>query len=216
VPKYFEYIEKEFNLYDNSVAKTIYFGGGTPSAVDPSYIERVIEISNPDDNCEITLEINPEHYKEYKYVNRFSIGIQSFDDNTLKNIGRTHSSSDAISTYYKAREKVSNISIDLMFALPKESRALLKYSLEKVKELDPEHISIYSLIWKEKTYFYHLYKMGKIDMIPEDEESESFEYIISYSVSIIFKPNLLANRSYHLKVFLTGIFANTADVPCFL
>jgi oxygen-independent coproporphyrinogen-3 oxidase len=167
-------------MYKNYEAKTIYFGGGTPSAVDPEYIDRIISSSNPFSESEITLELNPEHYKEYKHVNRLSIGIQSFNDNILKKIGRQHSSKDAVDVYYRAREKIKNISLDLMFALPGETKDILKFNLEQIKLLDPDHISIYSLIWKENTYFDHLYKRGLLKKMSEDLEADFYEYIIAY------------------------------------
>lgn len=146
--------------------KTIYIGGGTPSAIDSKYIKEVINVImqnfRVDNNVEITLEINPgtideNKLKTYKEagINRLSIGLQSTNNNTLKRIGRIHTYEEFLNTYELARNLgFDNINIDLMLALPEQTIDELVDGLKKVINLKPEHISIYSLILEEGTKLY--------------------------------------------------------------
>jgi len=102
--------------------------------------------------------------KEYRNlgINRLSIGIQTFNDENLKVLGRIHNSEEAIEVYNMAREVgFKNISLDIMFSLPNQTLEMLKIDLEKLILLNPEHISIYSLIWEEGTKFFRDLKAGK-------------------------------------------------------
>ena len=186
--KYFEHLEKEIKRYAENEYNTTYFGGGTPSAVNPEYIERVIKKLKISDNAEVTIEVNPgsvntEKLKKYAEIgiNRLSIGCQSFEDELLKVTGRIHSGDEAKKCFYDAREaEFKNINIDLMFALPGQSMEMLKNSLETAIKLNPEHISIYSLIWEEGTELYNMKKRGEIFQKEEEEEAEMYEYIIEF------------------------------------
>ena len=181
--KYFEYLNREIGMYQSYNLKTLYFGGGTPSAVRPEFINNIVE----DNIEEVTIEFNPEskleYLKEYR-ANRLSIGIQTFNDDILKKIGRVHNSERAILAYESARNSFNNISVDLMFALPGQTFDILKRDLEIIKSLDPEHISIYSLIWKEKTPFYEMRRRGILKEASEDEEASFYEYIIDFLTNI--------------------------------
>lgn len=178
--KYFDYLNIENKLYPKYELETIYFGGGTPSSVDSKYIDEIVSNEILKDDCEITVEVNPESYKKYEKVNRLSIGIQTFNDDMLKKIGRLHDSKKAIDTYMKAKSNVGNVSIDLMFALPDQTLEMLKYDLGMIKKLMPTHISIYSLIWKEGTPFHGLLNRGTLKKISEDSEADFYEYIIDF------------------------------------
>ena len=146
--------------------KTIYIGGGTPSAIDSKYIKEVINVImqnfRVDNNVEITLEINPGTIDESKLkiykesgINRLSIGLQSTNNNTLKRIGRIHTYEEFLNTYELSRNLgFDNINIDLMLALPEQTIDELVDGLKKVINLKPEHISIYSLILEEGTKLY--------------------------------------------------------------
>lgn len=94
--------------------------------------------------------------KEYRKlgINRLSIGIQTFNDDNLKLLGRIHNSEEAIEVYNLAREcRFDNISLDIMFSLPNQTLSILQDDLERLVNLNPNHISIYSLIWEEGTKF---------------------------------------------------------------
>ncbi len=164
---------------------TIYFGGGTPSALDIAQIKALIECIfscfNVNKDCEITFELNPEKadfeylkaLKELK-INRLSIGMQSADDFMLKLLGRRHTCDDTKACINTARSVgFNNISLDLMLCLPNSNKATLEKSLEFIKAVSPEHISAYMLSLEENTL---LYKKKYLYTFP-DEESEAEEYL---------------------------------------
>lgn len=193
IDMYVDALVKEIISYKektkNYIVTSVYFGGGTPSFIDEKYIERVFyEISsnyNLLDDIEVTIECNPgtvtlEKLKKYREigVNRISFGVQVFQDRLLKEIGRVHSVDNAINGFYMAREAgFNNISLDLMFGLPNQSIDDVDETLDKFIELNPEHISTYSLKIEEKTVFGKLYDEGKLKLPDENEEREMY-YLI--------------------------------------
>lgn len=160
--------------------KTIYIGGGTPSFINSRYIKEILDEVNKhfnvDDNAEITLEMNPGTVNEKKIVeykeagiNRLSIGLQSTHNKILKQIGRIHTYEDFLEAYNLARKiGFKNINVDLMLGLPEQSLEELVSSVEEIIKLNPEHISIYSLILEENTALYDEVNSGKI-CLPDDE-----------------------------------------------
>ena len=160
--------------------KTIYIGGGTPSFINSRYIKEILDEVNKhfkvDDNAEITLEMNPGTVNEKKIVeykeagiNRLSIGLQSTHNKILKQIGRIHTYEDFLEAYNLARKiGFKNINVDLMLGLPEQSLEELVSSVEAIIKLNPEHISIYSLILEENTALYDEVNSGKI-CLPDDE-----------------------------------------------
>ena len=160
--------------------KTIYIGGGTPSFIDSGYIKEILDELNKhfkvDDNAEITLEMNPGTVNESKLleyreagINRLSIGLQSTHNKILKQIGRIHTYEDFLEAYNLARKiGFKNINVDLMLGLPEQSLEELVSSVEEIIKLNPEHISIYSLILEENTVLYDEVNSGKI-CLPDDE-----------------------------------------------
>ncbi len=165
---------------------TIYIGGGTPSFIESKYIVSIINEIKKNykvkEDAEITIEANPgtvtkEKLQDYINcgINRISIGLQSTDNNLLKQIGRIHTYEQFIKTYNLAREVgFKNINIDLMLALPNQTTEVLQDSLEKVVKLKPEHISVYSLILEEGTKLYDLVQEGKIKMLDDDTERNMY------------------------------------------
>lgn len=184
---YVEHLIKEINLYPKLYFDTIYFGGGTPSVLKSSDITKILSNLNYSNDSEITLELNPNdiqynHLKELRDagINRLSIGIQSFNDKLLKEMNRSHDKSEALKTFDDARKAgFDNISIDLIFALPNQTIEDLKVDLEYIEKLRPEHISIYSLIWEDKTMFSKQRRLGLIKPVSEDLEADMFELIIN-------------------------------------
>lgn len=186
--KYTQYLIKEISLYNkNNIYDTIYFGGGTPSVLSVDQIERILNCFKFNDKSEITLEVNPTNVDEEKLrklkkigINRLSIGMQSFNDRILSLMNREHNSKDNIEIFKLARKVgFTNISIDLIFAIPSQSLQDLDRDLEMIKILSPDHISIYSLIWEEKSRFSKLLREQKIEKLDEDMEANMYEHVIN-------------------------------------
>ena len=186
--KYTDYLIKEIRMYPKIKYDTIYFGGGTPSLLPVAMISEILDELDWSENAEITLELNPtdvtfEKLKKLNKIgiNRLSIGIQSFQDHVLKFIGRQHSSEDAINVYKMARKAgFSNITADLMFGIPNQSLEDLQRDLDILRELKPENVSIYSLIWEEGTVFWSKLQKGILSEIDQDLEAEMYEEIIDF------------------------------------
>lgn len=187
--RYVNKLIDEIGLYPKLKYDTIYFGGGTPSILEPYQVEKILKELDFDDNTEITLEVNPKtvdteklkHLKEIG-INRLSIGVQSFNEIFLKKLGRIHSKDEGINTYNIARSVgFKNISIDLMFSLPDQKIDELKEDLKMVFFLKPEHFSIYSLIWEEGTPFYEKLLSGEYHETDNDIEADMYKLIIDES-----------------------------------
>jgi oxygen-independent coproporphyrinogen-3 oxidase len=193
----------------NEPIETIYFGGGTPSLLSQQELEILVETIHScftvTEDAEITLEANPDDLtKEKLYqlkqatINRLSIGIQSFQDSTLQYFNRAHNSEDALSALSLAREAgFTNISIDLIYAVPDQESNRWKKDLDQLMILAPEHVSAYSLTIEDKTAFGKWRKTGKINLIGEDEAIRDFEEMIDvlsdhgyeqYEISNFCKP----------------------------
>lgn len=186
--KYVDYLIKEIRMHPEYRYDTIYFGGGTPSLLATDMIKDIMNELEWTENAEITLELNPadmtlEKLSELRKagVNRLSIGIQSFQDHVLKFIGREHSSEEAVSTYRMAREAgFENITIDLMFGIPNQTVGDLQKDLEIIRELSPENVSIYSLIWEEGTVFWSKLQKGILSEMDQDTEALMYGMIIDF------------------------------------
>lgn len=162
------------------LVKTIYIGGGTPSFIDSKYIVEIMQTIKDnymvDENAEITIEANPgtvtvEKLQDYFDcgINRLSIGLQSTYDALLKQMGRIHTYKEFLNTYHLAREVgFKNINVDLMLGLPNQSLQEIENSVEEVIGLDPEHISIYSLIVEEGTKLQKQLDEKELEL-PEEE-----------------------------------------------
>lgn len=186
--KYIECLckEVEHTIVEGYKVNTIYFGGGTPSYIEPELIVKVLEKIKTkykiDKRAEITIEVNPgtvnrkklEKYKQAGF-NRISIGLQSSSDRLLKVIGRIHTYEEFLETYNLSREVgFQNINVDLMLALPTQTMEELIDSANKVIALKPEHISIYSLILEEDTPLYAKVKKGELELLDEDLERKMY------------------------------------------
>ena len=186
IEKYIQAVKNEIQLQEiKTDIDTIYIGGGTPSYIEAKYIKEILEeikTKNVSKEAEITIEVNPgtvtlEKLQEYKNygINRLSIGLQSTQNNLLKTIGRIHNFEEFLETYKMARKiGFKNINVDLMLGLPNQKISDLKESLEKVLELKPEHISVYSLIVEENTPIAD--KIEKNELILPEEETERNMY----------------------------------------
>ena len=196
VPQYINALKKEIKNNINKEYKitTIYIGGGTPSSIEENYIADIIETIklNMNDenlknfeNIEVTIEVNPgtvteKKLKTYKEIgiNRLSIGLQETHDELLKSIGRIHTYEEFLKTYNLARKiGFNNINVDLIIALPNQTIQDIKENLEKIIKLNPEHISVYSLILEEGTPFYNKYNENKIKLPDEELERNMYWYV---------------------------------------
>jgi oxygen-independent coproporphyrinogen-3 oxidase len=142
----------------NEQPETIFFGGGTPSIIDAESINQIVR-ALPKGATEISIETNPGTLTDAKLeryhiagVNRISVGVQSFDDQDLKNAGRLHSAADVFRDMDSLRRNgFNNISIDLIAGLPHQHLEVWKHNLEWVERLLPEHVSIYMLDVEERS-----------------------------------------------------------------
>ncbi len=164
------------------VVDTVFIGGGTPSLLKPAQMEQIMEALSQSflllPEAEISMEANPgtvteESLKAYRDlgINRLSLGVQSLVDEELSALGRIHTAAQARQAYEMARDAgFANINIDLMSALPGQTRESYEGTLEEVCRWQPEHISAYSLILEEETPFYTM------DLDLPEEESERWMY----------------------------------------
>lgn len=171
---------------DRYVADTIFFGGGTPSLLDPKWIhfmvERIRERFGLTPDAEITLESNPKTLDLKKLrqmraagVNRLSIGLQSLSPKVLGIMNRVHTPEDFLRCYHDARHAgFHNINVDIMFAVPGQSPADWMDTLAQVLALQPEHLSFYSLQIEEGTRFYEDYRAGRLALL--DDETDRAMY----------------------------------------
>lgn len=179
-------LDYENDLDDLVTVKTIYIGGGTPSYLDSKYIKEIVEEIRENfklaDKVEITIEVNPGTVNKTKLldyinsgINRISIGLQSTDNELLKRIGRIHKYEDFLQTYNMAREVgFKNINVDLMLALPGQTIAKLEKGLKQVIDLQPEHISLYSLIIEDGTKIEKMLKNNEITLPDENIERKMY------------------------------------------
>ncbi|KPK32480.1 MAG: hypothetical protein AMS24_04165 [Chlamydiae bacterium SM23_39] len=170
---------KRLNLKKNITS--IFFGGGTPSLLDPNQIKIILDEIKYKDNCEITLEANPEDISLKKVkklknigINRISIGVQSFDDDSLKTLQRRHTSKDTIQSIEKSYEAgIKNISIDLLYGIPHQSIKSFEKSLKIACNLPITHISLYNLTFEKNTFFYKKRKILK-NFLPSEKDVIKF------------------------------------------
>ncbi len=190
--RYINALKNEIKVASKSImptiheVDTIYIGGGTPSLIDAKYIEEIIETIYQNikvaGNAEVTIEVNPgtvnkEKLEIYKKlgINRLSIGLQTTDNELLNLIGRVHTYEEFLDVYNMAREVgFNNINVDLMLALPTQTESILVDSLLKVINLNPNHISLYSLILEEGTALEKEVEDGKYTLVDEDVERKMY------------------------------------------
>ena len=159
---------------------TLYFGGGTPSALEEKNLTRAFSLIRSHfkfkKNTEVTLEANPGDIsaalaKNLKAlgVQRVSLGAQSFHEKTLKLINRSHGAKEIYTSFENLRNAgFDNINLDLMLSLPGETLADLQFSLSQLKLLNPDHVSIYELVLENKTVFKKRFEKGKLPLPDED------------------------------------------------
>ncbi len=189
IEKYVDSVKKEIDhVKIKSEITTIYIGGGTPSYIDSKFIVQILEKikeKNVAQDAEITIEVNPGTVTQEKLqdyidcgINRISIGLQTTNDELLKQIGRIHNYEQFLETY-KLAKKVGfkNINVDLMLGLPNQRIIDLKESLENVLRLAPKHISVYSLIVEDGTPIANKIKNEKLKLPDDELERNMYWYV---------------------------------------
>ncbi len=168
-------------------AKSVYFGGGTPSIVPVDHIEKNLtalrEAFDFEPNAEITLEANPGTVDLGKLqalgalgINRLSLGVQSFNDATVRRLNRGHTVADALETYSLARRAgFDNINLDFIYGLPLQTIEDWRATLKQALALAPEHLSLYALKVEEGTGLEHQIRRGKYPMPDDDAAADMYE-----------------------------------------
>ena len=207
--KWLNQICKEIQNYGVEKISTLYFGGGTPSSLSVAQIERLGEcFQDFAEGYEWTIECNPESVTQEKiqtYVklgmNRVSLGVQSFNDSLLVSIGRKHTKETILNAIDCIRNNgISNISIDLIYALPNQTLEDVRFDLELFLSLDLPHLSIYSLQIEENSIF------GRQNLQPIDPDLEADMYDLicdtlkeagyeHYEISSFCKPNMYSRHN---------------------
>ena len=167
---------------------TVYFGGGTPTILEIHQLKKIFDVIREkffvDSNAEITIEANPGTVDE-KFLyelrevgfNRLSLGVQSFNDEILKIIGRIHDSKGAAETVRAAKKFFENVSVDLMYGLPTQKFSDVKNSVEIAASFDVQHISIYGLEIEPNTNFEKLFDAGKLNLPNDELTAKMYDYI---------------------------------------
>lgn len=188
-------------VWNNRKIHSIFFGGGTPSLFSPNSIKRIINSAKSNfsflENIEITLEANPgtiqEELGEKKLlefrnsgINRISMGVQGFNEEKLKFLGRLHSKEDVVAAVENIKKSgFDNFNLDLIFGVAEETLDSWQNDLEKIISLKPKHISAYCLTIESGTDFGKLQKKGQLRLLEEDIQAKMFEL----TQSILLKSN---------------------------
>jgi len=211
----------------NGIVETIYFGGGTPSLLDIEEISKLIETvfkNFKTSSClEITLEANPDDLSELKLkelsttkINRLSIGVQSFVDNDLKMMNRAHKSNDSKKCIENAKNYYDNISIDLIYGIPKADLKNWEYNLDLAIEYNTNHISAYALTVEPNTVLEKQVQKGRVKLLNEERVFDQYKLMfnkltscnyINYELSSFAKEGYFSknNSSYWLRKKYIGI-----------
>lgn len=220
----------------SAIVDTIYFGGGTPSLLEPPQVERILNAVNSvfsvDESAEITMEMNPatvtpEKLDAFKTlgINRASFGVQTFNERDLKLLARGHDANDARQTYRMLREAgFANVSFDLIAGLPGQTLEDWSRNLDEAIAMEPEHLSLYLLEIHESTPLAEQIRSGRRTPIDDEIAAEMYEMMLDrlaaagyeqYEISNFAKPGFESrhNTKYWLldPVFGFGVSAHSFD-----
>ena len=184
-------IENTVKTFPYKNLATIFVGGGTPTALNMEQLEKLLSsirkhLVRDDQVLEFTFEANPGDLSKEKLqllldggVNRLSLGVQTFDNEMLAKIGRSHRKEDVFHSIDLANEVgFHNINVDLIYSLPGQTKENFKETLNTAFTLDVTHFSCYSLIIEPKTVFYNLMRKGKLPIPPQEIEAEMFALLM--------------------------------------
>ena len=189
IPEFIDALKKEIKAYSKlfKTFDTIYIGGGTPSLLTIQQLKTIFKTINKsykiDPHAEITMEVNPgdvslEYFQALRSlgINRLNIGVQSFDDNILKFLGRRHNSAEAVSAIYDSRKAgFDNIGIDLIYGIHDQKIPLWKKTIQQALSYAPEHISCYQLSLETGTPLHKEYARQGINLPTEKEQLIFFQ-----------------------------------------
>ncbi|MDR1544479.1 MAG: radical SAM family heme chaperone HemW [Prevotellaceae bacterium] len=193
----------------NNQLDTIYFGGGTPSLLSENNFERIFNAIKENfvikNSAEITLECNPDDLTQNYisvmkkiFFNRVSVGIQSFNDSELRFLNRRHNAQTAKKAVQNLqRAGFSNISVDLMFGLPKQTLQSWENTVNEAIKLDVQHISAYSLSYEKGTKLENLRKSGEISEISEENSEKMFDLLTQKLQNAGFEHYEISNYCKH-------------------
>lgn len=221
-------LELRRDYLNDAVVETIYFGGGTPSVLTSDQLDQLLRrigrLFRVTDQPEVTLEANPEDLNKGRLeflksvgINRLSIGIQTFHDDILKALNRSHDSYQARSAVMDARQAgFSNLSLDIMFAIPGRSAMQLQADLREMLDFSPEHISAYGLTIEERTVLGRRAAAGTFTTLTDDDQASEFELVMDtlessgyrqYEISNFCRPGYASrhNSSYWRGIPYLGI-----------
>ncbi|MBI4356473.1 MAG: radical SAM family heme chaperone HemW [Gammaproteobacteria bacterium] len=207
-----EDLETDYPKVEGRMIHSVFIGGGTPSLFSPSAIacllEHIKRIFTVQEESEITLEANPGTLDESRFsefrqagVNRLSIGVQSFEEEQLKKLGRIHGRLDAIRAVEEARrDGFSNINIDLMYGLPGQSTRDAVSDIRQALSLSPTHISWYELTLEPNTFFYRHPPVLPAEGVLENSEQAGFSEFskngfVRYEISAYSKPGFFCQHN---------------------
>ena len=170
--------------------QTVFFGGGTPSLLDPVQVQQILATATATfgiaPEAEITLEANPTTADAQKFnafrasgCNRLSLGVQSFNDADLKTLGRWHSAAEAEAAYSAARRAgFTNVNLDVIFSIPGAPRQHWQTTVRRLLELVPEHISTYALTLEEGTRFARRHHQGRLAPVSEEDDAWAYAWVM--------------------------------------
>lgn len=189
IDEYLQRLTQEIVSYRShfSAIDTIYIGGGTPSMLSVQQLNVLFEALQDIHPHEYTIEVNPESYTEEKGelfkrygINRVSVGVQTFNQELLTYLNRKHTVEHVLHVIDHLKHiGMPRLSIDLIYAIPGQSLVMLDHDLTMIEKLGITHVSCYSLILEEKTYFYHQYLKGQFHQIDEDLEAIMYERVMN-------------------------------------
>ncbi|HEX3424433.1 MAG TPA: radical SAM family heme chaperone HemW [Sphingomicrobium sp.] len=179
-------LSHEAKLLPNRTLSSIFFGGGTPSLMDPAIVEAIIVAANSHWNAapqiEITLEANPNSVEAARFadlavagVNRLSLGLQSFDDTALRFLGRAHSAREGFGALEIAQKHFRRVSFDLIYALPGDTEEVWSAMLAQALSLGTRHLSLYQLTIEPGTRFASMMQKGSLEPIGADAAAALYE-----------------------------------------
>ena len=205
------------NLPENITLKSVFIGGGTPSLLDIELVKQIFTKIKSKfllcDNCEITIECNPnslteDKMKAYKElgINRLSIGVQTLNDELLKEIGRVHTKQDFLEVARLIPKYFQNYNFDLMIGLPNQTKKDIESTIKECLSFNPTHISLYSLILEPNTKLEQQVKNGEVNLPNEDEVTILYDQARKlledlgfnrYEISNFCKPNFESVHNFH-------------------
>lgn len=202
-------IEKRGEKSLDYLVTSIFFGGGTPTVLSEellsSLLEKIKASFNIAEGAEITIESNPGTMGEEKAMalrkmgfNRLSMGVQAWQNRLLSILGRIHTIEEFQDNFHNARKAgFDNINVDIMFALPTQTSADWRETLERITNLNPEHISAYSLIIEEGTPFYEKFEKGELLETDEELDREMYHYAVAFLAEKGYQQYEISNFAKH-------------------